>query len=281
MVFGAHAGNLAIGMESMNTQSTPVREVTDKALLHGFLIQDRIAAAYHLGDLDERYFDYCRFFVAGKDGIDGVLLLYTGLRMPAVLTLGSERAVEAILESPLVSGALPGRFYGHFMSHHVMAVQSLYRIDGMRSMMRMGLHKDAFTPAEETLDGVVKVGHADTADLMSLYRHYPDNFFEPYQLESGYYFGARDAGRLISVAGIHVFSEQYDVAALGNIVTHPDFRSRGHSRRCTTRLLNSLFERVSSVALNVEKENQAAQRVYRGLGFSDQLRYIEGLVVHR
>ena len=82
-------------------------------------------------------------------------------------------------------------------------------------------------------------------------------------LESGYYYGHREAGELVSVAGIHVFSEQFDVAAIGNIVTHADFRSRGHSRRCTAALLRGLFGKVSLAALNVHTENEAAQTVYR------------------
>lgn len=261
-----------------------VREIKDRETLHKLLIDDRISAAYHLGDLDPRYFDYCRWWAASEtEGAEpSVMLLYTGLRMPAVLTLGDPDGVEAVFDDPAVRAALPDRFYAHVMSGHFAALQSRYHIDDMQSMVRMGLGRDDFrVPDDLNLDGVGPVSHADTASLMSLYQHYPDNFFEPYQLETGYYYGSRVDGELVAVAGIHVFSEQYDVACVGNIVTRPDFRRQGHSRRCTTRLLQALFERVSLVALNVQKENQAARKVYQRLGFHDHVRYLEGLVTRR
>ena len=54
-------------------------------------------------------------------------------------------------------------------------------------------------------------------------------------LETGKYFGIRREGILVSVAGIHVYSPEYDVAALGNITTHPDFRGQGLGRKVTAR----------------------------------------------
>ena len=269
----------------MATGTLTVREVSDKATLHRALIRDRVAAAYHLGDLDPRYFQFCRWWGASSDDADeleAVALLYAGLRMPALLTLGSAAGVEAILDDAGVRAELPSRFYAHVMNDHMAGLQAHYREVKLRSMVRMGLARADFQRADvEDLSGIEPVGHADTADLMSLYTFYPDNFFEPYQLGTGLYFGAREQGRLVSVAGIHVYSQEYDVAALGNIVTHPDHRSRGHSRRCTARLVDELFNTVSVVALNVERDNVAAQRVYRRLGFTEHLRYVEGLVDRR
>lgn len=269
-----------------------VREITERDTLHAALIGDRIAAAYHLGDLDPRYFKYCRWWGRvdegeGADGVpDAVALLYTGLRMPALLTIGHPDGVEDILDDPQVLRQLPDRFYAHVMSSHLAALQSRCHIDDLRNMVRMGLSRDDFVPPADDLSAVGPVSHGDTAELMALYQYYPDNFFEPYQLEMGYYFGSRapasgSAERLVSVAGIHVFSEQYDVACIGNIVTHPEHRRQGHSRRCTSRLLQALFEKVTLVALNVEKNNHAARSVYERLGFHDHVRYLEGLVTRR
>ncbi len=260
-----------------------VREISDKTTLHRYLITDPVVAAYHLGDLDDRYFPFCRWW--GADGEDGelksVILLYSGLRLPAVLALGDPEGVDQILESPAVQHELPGRFYAHVLNGHLASLQHHYNVDKMISMVRMGLRREDYTRPERELNGVETVSHSDTAELMSLYRYYPDNFFEPYQLETGYYYGLREAGRLVSVAGIHVYSEQYDIAAIGNIVTHPDHRCKGYSSRCTSRLLRSLLERVSLVALNVQRDNAAARTVYKRLGFHDHAKYVEGLVTRR
>ena len=55
------------------------------------------------------------------------------------------------------------------------------------------------------------------AELGVFYRKwYPENWFDSRMLEIGQYIGIRDAGRLVSVAGIRVFSRENRVAALGN-----------------------------------------------------------------
>ena len=264
-----------------------VCETQDREALHRFLCHDRITAAYQLGDLDPRYFSYCRWWASAPAGgdLDAVLLLYAGLRMPAVLTLGSAEGLEAILDRPEVRAELPGRFYVHILGDHMAAVQSYYRVDDLRYMVRMGLAREDYAHPEPAaasqLPEVTPITHADTAALMSLYRYYPDSFFEPYQLEGGFYCGMREGARLLSVAGTHVFSETYDVACLGNVVTHPDHRRKGYSRKCTSVLLDKLFERVSLVALNVRKDNDAARGVYRALGFHDHVKYLEGMVSAR
>ncbi len=260
-------------------------EEADPASLHAFLGLDRVRAAYAIGDLDPRFSPYSRWFAAREVGaaghVTGLGLVYTGLRVPVLLTLGEADAVEAVLRSPTLAHALPRRFFASMALDHLPAFQALYNVESLRQMQRMALDADAFVAPEEDLSEVVPVGHADTASLMALYRHYPDHFFEPYQLEQGLYFGIRRGEQLVSVAGVHVVSEEWDVAAIGNVVTHPAHRSQGLSRRCTARLLQSLFERVSLVTLNVARENDAARRVYLRLGFTDRFRYLEGPVQPR
>ena len=258
-----------------------VREIREKELIHRFLSRDPIAGAYHLGDLDPAYYPHCRWWGALTDGgdLESVLLLYTGLRTPAVLTVGSPRAIEATLEQ--TEAHLPAHFYGHLMADHVAVFQKRYDVTGLRPMVRMGLRRADFRRPDEDLSSVHPVTHAHTAGLVALYAYYPDNFFEPYQLEGGHYYGITVGDQLISVAGVHVFSADRGIAALGNIVTHPAHRSCGHSRRCTSRLLEDLFAHVPLVALNVQKDNAAAQRVYRRLGFVDHMEYQEGAVARR
>ena len=250
-----------------------------EAELLAFLLKDRATNAYAIGDLDPQYVGYCRWFVSRGSGgsIESLALLYTGLRMPALLTFGAADGIDALMESPEVLSSLPATFYAHIGSTHLSAFQGRATVDGLRSMVRMALPREAFVDPGEITD-VVPVSHADTAALMALYRFYPDNFFEPYQLGSGYYFGLRSGTELVSVAGVHVVSERYDIGVVGNVVTHPQHRSRGYSRRCTARLLQALFQRVSLVTLNVQRENAVARRVYEGLGFAEHMRYLEGPV---
>jgi hypothetical protein len=210
-----------------------VREVTDMEQLHDYLLKDRVSAAYHLGDLDAKYSEYCRWWgeFAGNGDLNAVLLLYTGLRLPAVLTLGESVDVEELLAA--TRHALPSRFYGHMTNEHLASLKTAYVGEHLRPMVRMGLRREDFRLPDDDLSVVKPLSHSDTGDIIDLYHYYPNNFFEPYQLETGYYYGIRENKQLVSIAGIHVLSEVNDVAAVGNIVTHPDHRSKGYSRRST------------------------------------------------
>ncbi len=86
-------------------------------------------------------------------------------------------------------------------------------------------------------------------------------------LETRQYFGLRVNGRLVSVAGVHVYSEQYRVAAIGNVVTHPAHRNKGYGTLVTARLCQSLLETVEHIGLNVKADNAPAMACYRRLGF--------------
>jgi predicted GNAT family acetyltransferase len=147
-------------------------------------------------------------------------------------------------------------------------------------MVRMGLTKANYR-AMPASGEVVELSHRDTGDIMKLYHHYPDNFFEPALLDTGLYFGVPGDDGLRSVAGIHLLSQKYDVAAIGNIVTHADFRGKGYATRCVGTLLDALFKRVSHVTLNVEVDNEAAIACYQKFGFTEHHPFLEGWATAR
>jgi predicted GNAT family acetyltransferase len=104
--------------------------------------------------------------------------------------------------------------------------------------------------------------------LVRLYdESYPGNWFDPRMLQTGQYFGLRESRQLVSVAGVHVYSERYRVAAVGNVVTHPAHRNKGYGRAVTARLCQLLLETVDHIGLNVKADNDAAMACYRKLGF--------------
>jgi cyclic pyranopterin phosphate synthase len=255
-----------------------VRELgaADLRALTAYLERDRIASAYLLGDLDLPYAEHCRWFGlpdAAGGAIEAVLLLYTGLSMPAVLTSGGAAEVEALIAG--TRGLLPRRFYGHVLEPHRDALEHFYDAPALKPMSRMGLTRAAYRPTSSP-EGVEPLTHRDTAAIMQLYQHYPDNFFEPAHLDTGLYFGVREGSELVSVAGIHVLSETHDIAVIGNIVTHTEYRGRGLAGRCVRRLLDELFARVGHVALNVAVGNEPAIRCYRNFGFAEHYRFLEG-----
>ncbi len=243
-------------------------------------MRDRLATAYLLGNLDPAYFQWCKAYGARDDdaALESVVLLYTGLSLPAVFTAGEERHFGELLEG--IRNELPERFHFHVQEKQLAALRAVYEPSETKRMWRMGLERQSFIKqAGSDQPRVERLGHRDTAAIMELYQHYPDNLFEAYQLETGYYFGVRDPELgLASIAGIHVFSEEHDVAVIGNFVTHPDRRGQGMASACTARLLEELFERVSFVALNVQADNDAAIHMYSKFGFEKNNIFFEGIV---
>ena len=116
--------------------------------------------------------------------------------------------------------------------------------------------------------------------MLGLYKEgYPGNWFNARMLQTKQYFGLRIENRLVSIAGIHVYSEKYKVAALGNIVTHPDYRGNGFGKAVTAGLCQSLSEHVDNIGLNVKADNAAAIALYEKLGFEIVGTYYELMVL--
>ena len=269
-----------VGNMGDTERSLLVREVSDAAELRVALSRDRVAAAYQIADLDSEYGRFCRWFGAGPEGeeLEAVVLLYTALSMPVVLTYGTPRGVEAIFDT--FHTDVPGRMLIHMQPDHLDGVHAHFHCEDLRPMLRMGMRREDFQSGHADV-GVEPLRVIDIGEIIDLYRFYPDNFFEPAQIESGHYYGVRRDGRLVSVAGIHVFSPESKVACLGNIVTHPDYRGQGLSSACTCHLCSALIEAGAEVfALNVARHNRSAVRVYRKLGFQDHNTYLQGSLQH-
>ena len=253
----------------------PVEKLSDREELRTFLRRDRLANAYLLGNLDPSYFQFCRWYGSRSDDgeLSNLMLVYLGLSLPVVFMSGNGDGLEKFLRES--RDIVPDRFHFHVLEEQMPALQSVYPTSGAAAMIRMGLEREDFEGVEQD-DRVERLGHRDTAAIMELYEHYPDNFFEPYQLESGLYFGIRGEDRLVSMGGVHVVSEEHDVAVIGNLVTHSAHRGEGLATAVTARLVEELFDRVSLLALNVGRENAPAVQLYENFGFQSNNVFYEG-----
>ena len=76
-------------------------------------------------------------------------------------------------------------------------------------------------------------------------------------LATGRYLGIRHDGRLVCVAGVHVHSPTWGVAALGNVATLPELRGQGLARgACAALCLLLLEDGIETIALNVRADNR-------------------------
>jgi predicted GNAT family acetyltransferase len=114
----------------------------------------------------------------------------------------------------------------------------------------------------------ILLSREDLSNIVNLYKKsYPGNWFEPRMLDTQQYYGIKEQNDLVSIAGVHVYSPEYKVAALGNITTHPDFRGKGLGKVVTAKLCQSLMKQVEHIGLNVKTDNLPAISCYKKLGF--------------
>jgi GNAT superfamily N-acetyltransferase len=235
----------------------------DIALLRGFLKDDPGRAGYLLGDLDEPYFESCRWFVAGaRSRPVAVLLSFEAFEEPILLSHGAPDGIAAIFRS--FGTELAPVCWAKIPLAHRGAFESTFSILDPQPLWTMELGTFRPVPSED----VVQLSVASLPDMLRLYENVVENHFRASQMPLALYFGRYDDGRLVSVAGTHAYSPREHVAVLGNIATASDARNHGHARAVTSRLIQALRERgCATIALQVAADNAPAVATYRQLGF--------------
>jgi len=74
------------------------------------------------------------------------------------------------------------------------------------------------------------------------------------------------------MAGLHLYSKEYGVAAIGNIVTDEKYRGRGFAKSVTASLCRDLWGEIKYIGLNVKIDNTPAIKAYERIGLSRILR---------
>ncbi len=224
---------------------------------------------YALGDLDDFFWPHTIWYaLRDQRGVRQLALLYTGCTLPTFLAY-AEQPVELMRD--LLRGLLPylpKRFYAHLTQSAADVLAADYRMVSHGNYHKMALSgRQSLADFDASLAEALSV--SDLQDVQALFAaSYPGNFFVPRMLETGFYFGVRRGADLLSVAGVHVYSRKYKVAALGNITTRPDVRGQGLATTATARLCQELVrDGIEHIGLNVNADNQSAVACYKKLGF--------------
>jgi predicted GNAT family acetyltransferase len=67
------------------------------------------------------------------------------------------------------------------------------------------------------------------------------------------------------------------MAAVGNVLTHHDFRGRGYAKQTTSAVTQELLRTCDDVVLNVRSDNPPALGAYRAIGYTEHNRFEERL----
>lgn len=247
----------------------------DKAEIATFLRRKPWLHLYHLGDLDDFFWPYTLWYGSKRGGeIDQLVLLYTGLDVPVLLAISEEaEAMCSLLKS--IMHLLPRKIYSHLSEGVAEAFAADYHIEPNGQYYKMLLTQPSQLETVDTAD-VVGLTTADQAGVEKLFAEsYPGNWFDPRMLETGQYYGVRQGDQWTSVGGVHVYSPEYRVAALGNVTTHPDNRGQGLATATCARLCQELQATTDYIGLNVNQSNASAISCYRRLGFEQKAVYGE------
>lgn len=240
----------------------------DRDEIAAFLRRDSYLHLYTLGDLDDFFWPYTTWYaLRSHEQIEQIILVYTGTDLPVLLALADEPmdAMRELLRSILP--VLPRRFYAHLSGDLADIFAADYRMESHGEHDKMALIDRSPLAAVDTAE-VIALATADLSALEELYQaSYPGNWFDSRMLETGHYYGVRNGAELVSVAGVHVYSQRYGVAALGNITTRPQCRGAGLGAKVTAQLCKALLRTVEHVGLNVKADNHSAIACYKKLGF--------------
>jgi predicted GNAT family acetyltransferase len=250
----------------------------DKKEIERFLNKDVFLHIYSIGDLDNFFWPHTIWygFISNGD-IGAIALLYIGMSLPTLLALSNE---HDIMEQLLISiqHLLPDQFYAHFSPGLETVLSTTHYLESHGEHYKMALSDETLTSRYD-FSGIVRLSMKDLTATQAVYKEsYPDNWFDSRMLETNQYFGIIEGSRLVSIAGIHVYSPQYKVAALGNISTLPTHRNKGYGKRVTAKLCQSLIDEGIRVGLNVKSDNNAAIKCYQKIGFNKVASYEEFLV---
>ncbi len=244
-----------------------VQPLDDRAQIEAFLRHDPELHVYGLGDLDDFFWPYTTWYGWEEGGeLKDIAMIYTSRTLPTLVALSQQPAALGRLLTE-ITPLLPESFYAHLSPGAERAFSWPHLLESNGPHYKMSL-RDAARVRRVDCPEAAPLTVRDSVDLVRLYQEsYPGNWFDLRALETGQYFGLRQDGRIVSVAGVHVYSERYAVAAIGNIVTHPAYRRRGYARQVTACLCRSMLGKVEHVGLNVRANNEAAIACYTGLGF--------------
>jgi len=241
----------------------------DKGTIETFLRSNVFLHIYSLGDLDDFFWpDTTWHALTDETGMQAIALIYTGGKMPCLhIHAEDDKIVYAEKLLHYLAPTLPECFHAHLDLGLENILTERYTLKPRGKHYKMALVNKVL-PLNIDTSQARGLSKSHLSEILNLFeRAYPGNFFEPRMLETKQYFGIRQLGELISIAGVHVCSIKYRVAALGNVTTHPNYRCKGFGTTVTAKVCQSLLTETDHLGLNVKADNTSAIKCYERLGF--------------
>jgi ribosomal protein S18 acetylase RimI-like enzyme len=221
---------------------------------------------YSIGDLDDFFWPMTIWFsLHDGDTLHGIALLYVGMDTPTLLCFNETDSSDTYQLLTQMKSVLPVKFNAHLSPGlvDVLGTENVSTFYGLHD--KMALKKVVF----EIYDNHIRRLTVDDLPVVKDFYtiSYPHNWFDKRMLETTKYYGYFINDMLVGVAGVHVFSEEYRVAGLGNVAVHPEYRNQQIGYKLTSVLCCDLQKCVDFIGLNVKSTNIAAIKCYEKIGF--------------
>lgn len=270
----ARAGSATTRQANLR-RTASVRHLRDVADVRPLLQEAGPYAAYAIAYLDPRIFHLAQFYEIVAGDRRALVMHARGGLGPSTLTFGDAALAGRLLE--LHPG--PRQAFLTCETTHADTILATHNLWRPQTMLRMQLDPADFSPAAEQHE----VRRLTAQDAGELNRLYQDEGTRPIdrQIVEGIYFGAYHRSRLVAAAGTHIYSRREGVAVVGNVFTHPDFRSHGLGTAVTSAVTAHLLDACDLIVLNVDPANRTARHIYEELGFKEAGRLVEALATRR
>lgn len=234
-----------------------------------FLRHHTFHHVYHVGSIKYSHWPHTNYITKTEgDKLLGVVYINQELNPPTVIAISEEdpNHLRELLAQNL--DRLPDTFYGHF-NPGLDEVLDGFQCRHMGDYQKLRLLKPKVLDEIDTSE-VVNYGVEHIEELIEFFNQSDaDHYFDPRMVETGYYYGCQKDGRIASVAGLHVYSDRFNISTVGNVATHPDYRGQGLATLATAKLCRELVKKDYQITVNIpvdENRDKVAQG-YSRVGF--------------
>ena len=204
-----------------------------------------------------------------------MVLLYTQPAVPVLIAIsdGPPAPIEAVVLE--IIDELPQALYVHVTPALLETLGQRYTVVDASRHLKLALTRIDLVERYSIPVDVLAID--DLHEISAFYESaYPETWFDARMLATGRYVGVRADAQLVCIAGVHVHSRAFGVAALGNVATVPALRGQGLARGVCAALCQLLLsDGIETIGLNVAADNAAALASYAKLGFEQVTAYTE------
>ncbi len=259
-----------IHSEGGNTME--ITAISDREKIKNFLLEEPYLHLYELGNLHEKIFSRSKWFCASENGaIKSAAMLHISENdNDNILFLLENKNTEAAVR--LLQGIisnLPDCFYAHVSHDTAAMLNTVYETSSPVIYNKMKITGDILLARSiKYPEFTYRVNKNDFEAINEFLRGInPEAFFTSAMIETGKYFIIRKNSDLIAMAGVHFYSKELKIAAIGNVATAPEYRGKGYAGSVAATLCRDLWKDIKYIGLNVRADNIPAIKAYEKMGF--------------